>query len=59
MSNTRKVTIIIAVLFCMLYFASPVDVVPDVPVVGHLDDIIVPVIALLITGLGGDDKKED
>ncbi len=33
-----KTKIIIAVLLLAIYIISPVDIIPDAPVVGYLDD---------------------
>lgn len=48
-SSSERSTFIPVLLFilAMLYVLSPVDPIPDVPVVGQIDDILVAAIATL------------
>lgn len=54
----KKLSQIIAVLFILGYFGSPVDIVPDVPVVGHADDIGVILVMLWAGGFFSDDDEK-
>lgn len=57
----QKVTNTIIILFAVMYFLSPVDVVPDVvPAAGQLDDILIPLLIALLGGLfnGQEEKTE-
>lgn len=47
----KKLSQIIATLFIAGYLFSPVDVIPDVPVVGWLDDPIVIAVMLWASGV--------
>lgn len=50
---------IIAILSALIYFVSPVDLIPDViPVVGYVDDTAVIGFALLMVKSDLDDYKE-
>lgn len=52
----KKLSQIIAILFILSYMGSPVDIVPDVPVVGWADDIGLSVIALWASGFFNEDE---
>jgi len=46
--NLNKIIAVLVEIFCVLYAALPVDLVPDViPVVGWLDDLMVNIAGLL------------
>ncbi len=52
----RKIAQIIAILFILGYWGSPVEVVPDIPVVGWIDDLIVTMVMSWAGGFfSGDD----
>jgi len=57
----QKVTNTIIILFAVMYFLSPVDIVPDVvPAAGQLDDILIPLLIALLGGFfnGQEEKAE-
>lgn len=31
----------------LIYFVSPIDLVPDVPIIGHIDDVLLTLISTL------------
>ena len=46
----------VAILACLLYFLSPIDLIPDfIPLIGYIDDVFV--IALVIDQVHSDLKK--
>jgi len=54
----KKLSQIIATIFFLTYMASPIDVVPDIPVVGWVDDPIMLALMLWASGFFEEEKKE-
>lgn len=52
----NKLAQIIAILFILGYWASPVDIVPDIPVVGWSDDIGIALALAWASGMFEDEK---
>lgn len=52
----KKLSQLIATMFLLGYLASPVDIVPDVPVVGWLDDPLVAIVMLWASGVFENEK---
>lgn len=51
MKNLTKIQII-AIIFIVIYFASPLDFVPDaIPILGGMDDLLVTAFFLWSSGL--------
>ena len=55
----QKITNAIVILFALVYFLSPVDVVPDVvPAAGQFDDILIPLLIALLGGFFNEQEEK-
>lgn len=55
----QRLTNTIIILFALVYFLSPVDVVPDVvPAAGQFDDILIPLLIALLGGFFNEQEEK-
>ncbi len=55
--TSNKIAIAIAVGFFLAYVLSPIDLIPDFPVIGQIDELIVGFILAKTSGLLDEIKK--
>lgn len=57
--KTSRLNNLILVVFFLLYFVSPVDLIPDaVPGVGQLDEILVAVVLYLLRDTSNEETSD-